>query len=73
MVDTDPAARWEPSTPLATGMTKPLAPTGKERVRNLHEKHGQKVIKHCCGNVNRLVDVFIELDLPNCCLGVKAV
>jgi hypothetical protein len=33
----------------------------RERVRNLHEKHNKKVLKHCCGNVQSLLDMFIEI------------
>ena len=33
----------------------------KERVRTLHEKHGKKVLKHCCGNVSSLLDMFVEI------------
>ena len=33
----------------------------RDRVRNLHEKHGKKVLKHCCGNVKGLLDMFVEI------------
>lgn len=33
----------------------------KLRVKNLHEKYDLKVLKHCCGNVNSLLDSFIEI------------
>lgn len=33
----------------------------KARVRNVHEKHHKKVLKHCCGNNNALLDAFIEI------------
>lgn len=33
----------------------------RERARNLREKHGKKVIKHCCGNVKSLLDMFVEI------------
>ena len=33
----------------------------KARVKNLHEKYGVKVLKHCCGNINSLLDFFIEI------------
>ncbi|MDW7679637.1 MAG: uroporphyrinogen decarboxylase family protein [bacterium] len=33
----------------------------KARVKNLHQKFGIKVLKHCCGNVMPLMDFFIEI------------
>jgi uroporphyrinogen-III decarboxylase len=33
----------------------------RDRVCNLHEKHGKKVLKHCCGNVRGLLDQFVEI------------
>jgi len=33
----------------------------KARVKNIHEKYGKKVLKHCCGNNNALLDFFIEI------------
>ncbi len=33
----------------------------KERARNVKEKYGQKILKHCCGNINLLLDFFIEI------------
>jgi uroporphyrinogen-III decarboxylase len=33
----------------------------KARVRNVKEKFGKKVLKHCCGNVKALMDDFIEI------------
>lgn len=33
----------------------------KARVKNLHEKFGKKVVKHCCGNIKALLDFFIEI------------
>jgi len=33
----------------------------RKRVENIHIKYGMKVMKHCCGNVNRLMDSFIEM------------
>jgi uroporphyrinogen-III decarboxylase len=33
----------------------------KERARNVKEKHGKKILKHCCGNINLLMDFFIEI------------
>ena len=33
----------------------------KARVRTLHERYGKKVMKHCCGNVASLLDMFIEI------------
>ncbi|MEN6312196.1 MAG: uroporphyrinogen decarboxylase family protein [Acidobacteriota bacterium] len=33
----------------------------KARARNVREKFGKKILKHCCGNVNALLDMFIEI------------
>jgi uroporphyrinogen-III decarboxylase len=33
----------------------------KERARNVKEKHGKKILKHCCGNINMLLDYFVEI------------
>jgi hypothetical protein len=33
----------------------------RERVRNLREKHGKKVLKHCCGNLKGMLDMFVEI------------
>lgn len=33
----------------------------KARVRHIHDKFGKKVMKHCCGNNNALLDFFIEI------------
>jgi len=33
----------------------------KERVRHIKSTYGQKIMKHCCGNVWRLLDYFIEI------------
>jgi len=33
----------------------------KERARNVKSKHGQKILKHCCGNVDLLLDFFVEI------------
>lgn len=33
----------------------------KARVKNIHQKFGKKVMKHCCGNNNALLDYFIEI------------
>ena len=33
----------------------------KARVENLHNKYGKKVLKHCCGNTQQLLDFFIEI------------
>lgn len=33
----------------------------KERVKNLREKYGVKIMKHACGNNNPLMDDFIEI------------
>ena len=36
-------------------------PANQERVRIVHEQYGKKVIKHCCGNVNAMLDMFVEI------------
>jgi uroporphyrinogen-III decarboxylase len=33
----------------------------KERARSVKVKHGKRIFKHCCGNVNLLLDFFIEI------------
>jgi hypothetical protein len=33
----------------------------KARARNIKEKFGKKILKHCCGNVNALMDDFIDI------------
>ena len=33
----------------------------KARARNVKERHGKKILKHCCGNVDLLLDFFIEI------------
>jgi len=33
----------------------------KARARNVKEKFGKKILKHCCGNVNTLMDDFVEI------------
>jgi hypothetical protein len=33
----------------------------KERVRNVKGRFGKKIVKHCCGNINLLMDFFIEI------------
>ena len=33
----------------------------KARVDNVKQEHGKYVVKHCCGNVNQFLDLFIEL------------
>jgi hypothetical protein len=33
----------------------------KARVRNVKEKFGKKIMKHCCGNINALMDDFVEI------------
>ncbi|MBC8181676.1 hypothetical protein H8E88_11190 [candidate division KSB1 bacterium] len=33
----------------------------KTRVKNLKEKYGLKVLKHCCGNISSLLDFFIRI------------
>lgn len=33
----------------------------KTRARNVKERHGKKILKHCCGNINLLLDFFVEI------------
>lgn len=33
----------------------------RARVENVKKKHGKYVVKHCCGNVNQFLDLFVEL------------
>ncbi len=33
----------------------------KARVDNVKQNHGKYVVKHCCGNVNKFLDLFVEL------------
>lgn len=33
----------------------------KERVENIHHNFGKKVMKHCCGNVEPLLDYFLDI------------
>jgi hypothetical protein len=33
----------------------------KERVRNVKGRFGKKIVKHCCGNINLLMDFFVEI------------
>lgn len=33
----------------------------KARARNVKVKFGKKILKHCCGNVNALMDDFVEI------------
>ena len=33
----------------------------KERARNVKGKHGKRILKHCCGNINLLLDYFVEI------------
>jgi uroporphyrinogen-III decarboxylase len=33
----------------------------KARARNVKERHGKKILKHCCGNVDLLLDFFVEI------------
>ncbi len=33
----------------------------KARARNIKEKFGKKILKHCCGNVTALLDFFVEI------------
>jgi uroporphyrinogen-III decarboxylase len=33
----------------------------KARARNVKGRHGKKILKHCCGNINLLLDFFIDI------------
>jgi hypothetical protein len=33
----------------------------KARARNVKERFGKKILKHCCGNINLLMDFFIDI------------
>ncbi|MDZ7373602.1 MAG: hypothetical protein ONB23_06475 [candidate division KSB1 bacterium] len=33
----------------------------RERVRHIREHYGKKVVKHCCGRVDSLLDLFLEI------------
>jgi uroporphyrinogen-III decarboxylase len=33
----------------------------KERARSVKLRHSKKILKHCCGNVNLLLDFFLEI------------
>ena len=33
----------------------------KERARNVKDRYGKKILKHCCGNINLLMDFFVEI------------
>jgi len=33
----------------------------KERARSVKTRHGKKILKHCCGNINLLLDFFVEI------------
>ena len=33
----------------------------ESRVKNIHDKFDKKVMKHCCGNNNALLDYFVEI------------
>ena len=33
----------------------------KERARNVKDRFGKKILKHCCGNINLLMDFFVEI------------
>lgn len=36
-------------------------PSIKERVKHIHDNFEMPVIKHCCGNTNELLEMFIEI------------
>ena len=33
----------------------------KARARNVKQKYAKKILKHCCGNINALMDDFVEI------------
>ena len=33
----------------------------KARARNVKERYGKKILKHCCGNINLLMDFFVDI------------
>ncbi|MBN2264947.1 MAG: hypothetical protein JW775_03950, partial [Candidatus Aminicenantes bacterium] len=33
----------------------------KARARSVKERYGKKILKHCCGNINLLLDFFVEI------------
>ncbi|MEN6560363.1 MAG: uroporphyrinogen decarboxylase family protein [Acidobacteriota bacterium] len=33
----------------------------KERVRRVRDGYGKKVLQHCCGNINLLLDIFVDI------------
>ena len=33
----------------------------KERARNVKGRYGKKILKHCCGNINLLMDFFVDI------------
>ncbi|MFC1735070.1 uroporphyrinogen decarboxylase family protein [Candidatus Hydrogenedentota bacterium] len=33
----------------------------KARIRNVREKFGKRVLKHCCGNVSAILDLFLDI------------
>lgn len=33
----------------------------KERVRRVRDGYGKKILQHCCGNINLLLDLFVEI------------
>ena len=46
---------------ISPGMFREFAlPAIKERVRNIHENYKMPVMKHACGNNNKLLDMFVE-------------
>jgi hypothetical protein len=34
----------------------------KARIENIKKKHNKYIVKHCCGNVNKFLDLFVELE-----------
>lgn len=33
----------------------------KARARNVKVRHGKKILQHCCGNINLLLDLFVDI------------
>ncbi len=33
----------------------------RARARNVHEKYGKRILKHCCGDVEGMMDLFVEM------------
>jgi hypothetical protein len=47
---------------ISPGMFRDLfLEANKARVRNVKQNFGKKIMKHCCGNINALMDDFVEI------------